>query len=164
MAQLGSTNIYGDLSVTGTITASAVYGAVWNDLADCIEVSENTKLEYGRCYCFDGEKYNKSSKYLDDGIIGIHSDTYGFKMGIKDHKTLDVAVSGFVLAYVDKEYESGTPLTCGPNGILTKMKRRHVKKYPEKIVGTFWKPETKEVLKFTDREVQVDGRFWIKVK
>lgn len=164
MAQLGSTTIQGDLSVTGIITASAVYGAVWNDLADCIRVPENTELEFGRCYCFDGKNYHKSFKYLDDGIIGIHSDTYGFKMGIKNSKTLDVAISGFVLAYVDKEYKPGTPLTCGPNGTLTKMKRRHVKKYPEKLVGIFWKPEIKEVLKSNNREVQVNGRFWIKVK
>ena len=89
----------GGITATGQIQGSTVVNAVWNDLADCLEVPEDTKLEYGRCYCFDGTNYHKSTKYLDDGIIGIHSDTYGFKMGIKETKTLDVAIAGFVLAY-----------------------------------------------------------------
>ena len=147
-----------------TVTASAVYNAVWNDLVDCLEVPEDTELEYGKCYVSDGEKYWQSKKYLEEGIIGIHSDTYGFKMGIKETETLDVAVSGFVLAYVDKVYKTGTPLTCGPNGVLTEMKRRHVSKYPERMVGIFWKTESNETWGTEERTVQVNGRSWIKVK
>ena len=154
----------GNLTMTGEITGSAVYNAVWNDLADAIEVPENTELEYGYCYCFDGINYYKSTKYLDDCILGIHSDTYGFKMGIKETKTLDVAVSGFVLAYVDREYKPGTPLTSGPSGILTEISLEDKIKYPEKIVGIFYKAEPKLEWGVEDRKVQVNGRCWIKVK
>ena len=146
-------------------TAPAVYGAVWNDLADSISVDQDCELEHGYCYCFDGEKYNKSSKYMDDGIIGIHSDTFGFRMGYeKDKKKLDVAVSGFVLAYVDKEYPSGTPLTCTENGYLTEIKKQDKIEYPEKIVATYWKNEPSDEWGTEERKVKVNGRKWVKIK
>lgn len=146
-------------------TAPAVYGAVWNDLADSISVDQDCELEHGYCYCFDGEKYNKSSKYMDDGIIGIHSDTFGFRMGYeKDKKKLDVAVSGFVLAYVDKEYPSGTPLTCTENGYLTEIKKQDKIEYPEKIVASYWKNEPSDEWGTEERKVKVNGRKWVKIK
>ncbi len=56
----GAVVISGGLGVQGNIYGSKVWGCVWNDLADCIDVPENTDLEYGYCYCFDGENYYKS--------------------------------------------------------------------------------------------------------
>ena len=164
MAQLKSTNVYGSLAVTGTITGSAVYGAVWNDIADCIPVPEDTELEFGRCYCFDGEKYYKSEKYMDDGVIGIHSDTAGFYLGAKNTKELNVAIAGFVLAYVDKSYPVGTPLTCTENGALTEISFEDKVNYPEKIIATFWKDEPNETWGDGNRKVQVNGRKWVKIR
>ena len=151
----------------GTITGSAVYNAVWNDLADCLVVPEDTILEPGYCYCFDGEKYYKSAKYLDDGIMGIHSDTYGFAMGRReeeDQLRIHLAVAGCVLAYVDKEYPVGTPLTCMEDGRLTEIKMEDKIKYPEKIVATYWKSELGETWGSENRLVQVNGRKWVKIK
>lgn len=161
----GAVVISGGLGVQGNIYGSKVWGCVWNDLADCIDVPESTDLEYGYCYCFDGENYYKSTRYLDDGIIGIHSDTAGFCMGKReDEKQMNVAVAGFVLAYVDKEYSVGTPLTCKENGILTKLKEEDISKTPHKIVGTFWKAEPKEFWGAEGKEVEVNGRMWVKVR
>ena len=161
----GAVVISGGLGVQGSIWGSKVYGCVWNDLADCIDVPESTDLEYGYCYCFDGENYYKSTGYLDDGIIGIHSDTAGFHMGKRENeKQMNVAVAGFVLAYVDKEYPVGTPLTCKENGILTKLKEEDISKNPHKIVGTFWKAESNEFWGAEGKEVEVNGRMWVKVK
>ena len=161
----GAVVISGGLGVQGNIYGSKVWGCVWNDLADCIEVPENTDLEYGYCYCFDGKNYYKSTEYLDDGIIGIHSDTAGFCMGKRENeKQMNVAVAGFVLAYVDKEYSVGTPLTCKENGILTKLKEEDISKNPHKIVGTFWKAESNEFWGAEGKEVEVNGRMWVKVK
>ena len=168
--QTGAVVIRGGLGVAGNIHGTviygqAVYGAVANDLADSIPVNEDCILEHGYCYCFDGEKYNKSSKYMDDGIIGIHSDTYGFKMGHEENKKkMDIAVSGFVLAYVDKEYKPGTPLTCTENGYLTEIKKEDKIEYPEKIVATYWKNEPAEEWGTEERKVKVNGRKWVKIK
>ena len=160
----GAVVISGGLGVQGNIYGSKVWGCVWNDLADCIDVPESTDLEYGYCYCFDGENYYKSTEYLNDGIIGIHSDTAGFCMGKKENeKQMNVAVAGFVLAYVDKEYSVGTPLTCKENGILTKLKEEDISKNPHKIVGTFWKTEPCEKWGAEGKEVDVNGRMWVKV-
>ena len=161
----GAVVISGGLGVQGNIYGSKVWGCAWNDLADCIDVPESTDLEYGYCYCFDGENYYKSTEYLNDGIIGIHSDTAGFCMGKKENeKQMNVAVAGFVLAYVDKEYSVGTPLTCKENGILTKLKEEDISKNPHKIVGTFWKTEPCEKWGAEGKEVEVNGRMWVRVK
>ena len=153
------------ISTSGTITGSAVYGAVWNDLTDSIEVPGDTDLEPGYAYCFDGEKYYKSTKYMDEGFIGIHSDTSGFNMGKKGNgKELDVAVAGFVLAYVDRVYRPGTPLTVTTDGKLTEMSLQDKIYYPERLVGTFWKSENAEEWGSSERKVPVNGRCWIKVR
>ena len=157
------------LGVAKDIVGDNVYNAVWNDMVDCIEVPKDTILEYGRCYVFDGENYRFSSKYLENGILGIHSDTAGFYVGAKEGTCLEVAVAGFALAFVDKEYKPGTPLTCSENGYLTELKEEDIEKNSYKIVGTFWKKEWGSWWGFnkprTDGHIiETNGRMWIKVK
>ncbi len=147
------------------VLCSKVYGAVFNDLADAIPVGEGDVLEAGYCYGFDGEHYTKTSEYMQKSYIGIHSDTYGFKMGYEEGKEkLNVAVSGFVLAYVDKEYEVGTPLTCTEDGYLTEIELEDKIKYPERVVATYWKSEPNEEWGSEDKKIKVKGRRWVKIK
>ena len=154
----------GIYAASGIKSDTGVYNAVWNDLADCIPVDDECKVEPGYCYCFDGERYYKSTKYLDEGIIGIDSDTYGMNMGRKPGlNQMDVAVAGFVLAYVDKEYKPGTPLTCTENGYLTEIKGEDKIEYPERIVATYWKNEPADEWGSDSRRVKVNGRKWVKV-
>lgn len=154
----------GIYAASGIKSNTGVYNAVWNDLADCIPVDDECKVEPGYCYCFDGERYYKSTKYLDEGIVGIDSDTYGMNMGHKPNlNQMDVAVAGFVLAYVDKEYKPGTPLTCTENGYLTEIKREDKIEYPERIVATYWKSEPADEWGSESRKVRVNGRKWVKV-
>lgn len=165
----GSDLILAGMGVGGDIVGDNVYNAVWNDMVDCIEVPENTMLEYGKCYIYNGKDYIPSTKYLDDGIIGIHSDTAGFYVGSKQGKCLEVAIAGFALAYVDKVYKPGTPLTCGPNGYLTELKEEDIEKNPHKIVATFWKREWSTWWGFNrpqcdDHIVEVKNRMWVKVR
>lgn len=161
----GTLVISGGMGVQGNLYASKVWGCVWNDLADCIDVPNATELEYGYCYCFDGTNYYKSTKYLDDGIIGIHSDTAGFCMGKKDsRKQMHVGVAGFILCYVDREYSIGTPLTCGEDGVLTELKIEDRPTNFHKIVGTFWKKETADKWGPEGREVDVNRRMWVKIR
>ena len=157
--------VKGGIVATSGITAEKVYHAVWNDISDAIEVQDSLDVAPGFCYYFDGKEYHKTSKYCQKGIIGIHSDTAGDVLGKKGkHKELDIAIGGFVLAHVDREYTPGTPLTSTKDGLLTKMKRYHVVKYPERLVGEYWKPESEEEWGAEDHKVPVCGRHWIKVK
>ena len=155
----------GNTSFPGTLTASAVHGAVFNDLADAIPVGEGDVLEAGYCYGFDGEHYIKTSEYMQKSYIGIHSDTFGFLMGQEEGKEkLNVAVSGFVLAYVDREYGVGTPLTCTEDGYLTEIELEDKIKYPERVVATYWKSEPNEEWGPEGDKIKVNGRKWVKVK
>lgn len=166
----GSSLVLAGMGVGGDVIGDNVYNAVWNDMVDCIEVPENTILEYGKCYTYNGKDYMPSTKYLDDGIIGIHSDTAGFYVGAKpESKCLEVAVAGFALAYVDKIYKPGTPLTCGPNGYLTELKEEDIEMNPHKLVATFWKKEWATWWGFnrplcSEHIIEVNNRMWVKVK
>ena len=147
---------------SGGLYAAAVHNAVWNDLVDCIEVPDGTELEYGYCYALTGTSCEKTSKRAQrDAILAIHSNTAGFIMGEKpDKTTISMALAGFVLAYVDKVYKTGTPLTCTKNGYLTKMNwfERLFKK--DALVGYFYKEETEKQWYTID----VSDRHWIKIK
>lgn len=147
----------------GGITGDKVYNAVWNDIADCIEVPEDVELIPGRCYVFDGSIYRPSKEYLDKDtlIFGIHSDTYGYGLGYnQDRHQIFAAVGGFVLAYVDQDYPAGTPLTCAKDGYLTRISDEDKIKYPERIVASFWKPENNHYY----NKLLVNGRKWVKIK
>ena len=158
----GAVKISGGLGVVGNIYGGSVYNAVWNDIADCIEV--DCELEAGYCYSFDGEHYYKSNEYMDMGCIGIHSDTAGFHVGKKGGNEMEVAIGGFVLAYVDKEYKVGTPLTCTKDGMLTEIKLADKRDYPERVLATYWKSEPNEEWGSDTKKVNVNGRKWVKIK
>lgn len=147
-----------DNATTYHFYAGAVHNAVWNDLADCIEVPEDTNLEFGYCYSWNGDKVEKSSR-KSRNCIGIHSNTAGFVMGEKKTKTIQVAVAGFVLAYVDKLYPAGTPLTWGDNGVLTKCSFLKRVLHPERVIATFYKEEKEEKW----HNLPVSGRHWVKI-
>lgn len=153
----------GGLAVAQDIWSQFVHNAVWNDVADCIPVPEDTELEFGYCYKFDGNNYTKTSKYSDSQYIGIHSDTAGFYVGDRPTKTLKVSVAGFVLAHVDKVYKSGTPLVCTKEGELTKA-NIFVKIFrPQSIIASFWKDEEDEEWGPKNKKIKVNGRKWVKI-
>ena len=155
----------GDIKCEGYISGTKVFHAVWNDVSDAIEVQDDLEVEPGCCYMFDGTRYKKTEEYCQKGIIGIHSDTAGSMLGRKGrHKELDISIGGFVLAYVDGTYECGTPLTCGPDGCLTEMKREDVREYPERLVATYWKPEPEDYWGPEGSQIAVNDRQWVKIK
>ena len=154
----GAVIISGGLGVAKHIYAGAVHNAVWNDLVDCMEVPEDTSLEFGYCYSWEGTSVVKSSR-SSKNCIGIHSNTAGFAMGEKKTKTIRAAVAGFVLAYTDKSYPEGTPLTWGDDGVLTKCGPLKKILHPERIIATFYREEKEEEW----HNLPVLGRHWVKI-
>ena len=75
----------GNASFPGTLTASAVYNAVWNDYAEFFEKGEET--EPGDIIALDEtsqvERYVKATE-KSKLVVGIHSNTYGHIIGGKD--------------------------------------------------------------------------------
>jgi hypothetical protein len=161
-AYVSSSKLYFNPS-TGALTADKVFGAVWNDIADFIGVPEDGHdIQYGKVYIMNSHnKLVLSDSYCAINVVGIASDTYGFGVGInEDEKRIPIALAGIALAYIDRVYPVGTPLTCDKNGYLTEIKMEDKMKYPERIVATFYKTEEAEYW----NTVAVNGRHWVKIK
>lgn len=120
---------------------------------------EGTIIEYGRAYARDKDKVRPSKK-SDKNILGIASDTYGFGVGKKENVNQEpFAIGGWVLAFTEKIYEFGTPLTFGNNGILKKANWLTRLFSPEKVVATFDRVEKEKIW----YRVEVNGRNWVRI-
>ncbi len=148
---------------TGSLTASKVYGAVWNDYAEYRIQKEN--VEPGYCVTSNdrGQVSKTTRKYqVCDGIV---SDTFGFAIGETEECKTPLAVSGRVLAYCEGnkyDYHAGDTVCAGPNGKVVKMTREEIREWPDRIVGTV--SEIPEYETWGTGNVKVNGRIWIKVK
>lgn len=140
-----------------------VWNAVWNDVADFQLLSD--KLEYGKCYYDTKDGAKICTERCQMSVIGIASDTFGFGVGSGAHQSqVPIAIAGWVLAYVDKEYECGTPLTNDENGNLTAMTRAEKLEYPERIVAIYKRKEMDANWGPANQQIVVNGRHWVKVK
>lgn len=134
-----------------------VYGG--NDFA---EFRNSNETEAGRVVCENGDgTLSRSYTRLQPGAV-IVSDTYGSAIG-QGHGNIPVAVAGRVLAYPYEDwwtFEPGEAVCAGPNGTVSKMSRREIRKYPERIIGTVSELPTYEKWK----DISVNGRIWITIK
>lgn len=148
---------------SNTLTASKVYGAVWNDYAEYRQTQEH--IQPGYCVIETGKgDLIKSSERLQPGA-NIVSDTFGFAIGETEQTKTPIAVSGRVLAYPYEDrdsYQAGDPVCSGPNGTISKMTREEVREYPDRIIGTVSEIPNYEV--WGTGNVKVNNRIWIKVK
>lgn len=147
----------------GSLYATAVYGAVWNDYAEyrCTD----SYVEPGRVVIEVGDDtMTMSSERMQPGA-SIVSDTFGFAIGETETCKTPVAVSGRVLVYPFEDryiFNPGDAVCTGPNGTVSKMTREEIREYPERIVGVVSAiPEYKI---WGTGNVEVNGRIWVKVK
>lgn len=139
-----------------------VYGASWNDFAE-YRASDETCAGRVVCECGNGFM-TRSNKRLQPGAE-IVSDTFGFAIGETEECKTPIAVAGRVLAYPNEKcdsYKPGDPVCSGPNGTVSKMSRREVRKYPERIIGTVSEIPNYEI--WGDNKIEVNGRIWIRIK
>lgn len=149
------------LDATVHTTNVVTYGG--NDIADFLEIEEKLDLEYGACYAIDDSGHCvMTTKYNQMGLLGICTDTQSVEVGRRDNEfQIPIAIGGFVLAKTDAWYRSGTPLTSGTiPGVLTSMSFEDKRDYPERIVGTYLRPESNT--NWLGRKV--NNRHWVKVK
>lgn len=151
---------------TNKIASISYDGSFWcatgNDLAE-FRISD--EFEAGRVICENGDgTLSRSKKRLQPGA-NIVSDTFGFVIGEKEESKIPVAIAGRVLAYPyedQKSFTPGQPVCAGPNGTVSKMSRREVRKYPERIIGTV--SELPNYNEWGKNNLKVNGRIWIKIK
>ena len=148
----------------GEFRAAKVWGAVWNDYADFQKL--NDKLVYGKAYYDTAEGAKICNKRCQMGIMGVATNTFGTSVGQGANYGLEIpiAVAGWVLAYVDKEYATGTPLTNDEQGNLTEMTLEEKRNYPERLIATYKKKELDTEWGIEGKKIKVDGRHWVQVK
>lgn len=159
-------NIDTSLNATfpANLTASKVYGAVWNDYA---EYRQSEVLEPGRCVREVGD----DTLVLTDNRLQpgceIVSDTFGFAIGETDNCKTPIASSGRVLAYPYEDREEfrkhiGEPVCSGPNGTVSIMTPEEEKDYPSRIIGTISAVPDYET--WGTGNVEVKDRVWIRIR
>lgn len=160
----GAVKISGGLGVAGNIYANKVYGAVWNDYAECRESNEFIDAGY-----VVKENGDDTLSIADGRLIygcSIVSDTFGFMIGETDKAHTPIAVSGRVLAYPYENREVfrsniGCFVCSGPNGTVSLMDKEEVWNHPEAIIGQVSAVPDYE---YWGNNVKVNGRVWIKVR
>jgi len=145
------------------LIALRLWNAVWNDVADFQKLAKDEIFDPGYCYYDTKDGAKICNEKCQKSVIGIASNTFGIGVGLKEGR-VPIAVAGWTLAYVDKEYDSGTPLTNNEYGFLTEMKRSEVSSYPERLVAIYKKKEEKIKWGTPGKEIDVNGRHWVKVK
>ena len=148
---------------TGSITASKVYGAVWNDYAEFR--SATMPIAAGRVVCSnDSGELSIVTERLQ-AFEGVTSDTYGFAIGETETAKTPLAVAGRVLVYTDGDrysFHSGDTVCAGKNGTISKMTREEIIQYPDRIVGVV--SEIPEYKTWGTGNIAVNNRIWITVK
>jgi len=146
------------LNYNGCFYATKVYNAVWNDYADFQLLLDNESIP-GICYYETGLGLTKCSKRAQKGVVGICTDTFGTSVGnnSKQHQ-VPIAVSGWVLAHIDKKYTPGTLLLNDKNGNLTKVKWYERLFLYERVVAIYARDENNEVW----NGIKVNNRHWVK--
>jgi len=143
------------LNFDGNLYATKVYGAVWNDYADYWKAAPSELIVPGCIYIQTEAGLQLCRNRADKRVVGICSDTYGMAIGDKKN-SVPIAIGGFVLAHIDKEYPVGTLLVA--KGIqLTKAKWYEI--LLQKPIAKYIKPEFKKIY----NKIDVNGRHWVKV-
>jgi hypothetical protein len=149
-------------TVGGAFSARKVWNAVWNDYADFQKLDD--KLIAGKCYVETKTGAKIAVERCQMGLAGIATDTFGMAVGQGVNPTeVPLAVAGWVLAYVDKEYASGTALTCDAQGNLTEMSLEEKRSFPERIMAIYKRPEPNKEFGDEVTKIAVNGRHWVKV-
>ncbi|MAZ47364.1 MAG: hypothetical protein CME65_02305 [Halobacteriovoraceae bacterium] len=148
----------------GHMMAEKVWNSVWNDYADFQFLGED-KYTAGKAYYDTVEGARLCTSRCQMGVMGIASDTFAHIVGqVPEENQIPIAVAGWVLAHVDKEYECGVALTNDENGNLTQMTIEEKQNFPERLIAVYKKPEIRETFGTASHQIKVDGRHWVQVK
>jgi hypothetical protein len=154
----------GDLTLepagSDVFVESRIWSAEYNDYADFWKLKSDEIIVPGMCYSETGNGLEITKKKADKACVGVSSDTWGHAIGNRE-KAVPIAVSGFVLAYVDDVYEPGTLLVPNKKGILTKASLIHI--LLKRVMAKYIKNEEKEFIVKFQNKIDINERHWVKV-
>ena len=134
---------YGRWDHTGNADISGDFraGNIWvdgNDVVDFAPCDRSVHDGFGKVYVIEKGVVKLAEKYAQKNAIGVASDNYNLGIG-KKTDSIPISIGGYVEAYIDKEYQPGTPLTSSKDGYLTRAKWWTRVFTPERILATFYK-------------------------
>lgn len=153
-------NVYVNPS-TGTLTASKVYGAVFNDYAEYRKCEAH--IDPGYIVTEDGNDCIKlCTTKKNKGKLFVVTDTYGTCIGEKID-SVPVALTGRVLVHYDhkRNIKIGDYVGCNDKGQARKMSKIEAFLHPERVVGTV--SSIPDYDTWGTDNVKVDGRIWINI-
>ena len=159
----GAVTISGGLGVAGDIYCNSVNGSIANDYAEYR--SSTTEIKPGKVVYCDDNGLLKTTVQRLQRFEGVVSDTFGFSIGKDDKNQTPLAVSGRVLVYTDSDKENfhnGDVVCAASNGVVSRMTREEIVKYPDRIVGIV--SEIPEYEYWGSNNIKVNNRIWIRVK
>lgn len=153
---------------TGTLTATSVVGAVFNDYAEFRQSLYDIKAGYVVCEDIAKDDYVILNNKRRNTTAMIVSDTFGFSIGKQKKNnefSLPIAVSGRVLVYTNedtKTFNPGDAVCASKNGKISKMKWWEKILFPDAIIGIVSSIPTYKI--WGTNNIDVDNRIWIKIK
>lgn len=151
-------------STNVTIENGILFGAGWNDYAELRTLKDGVGIA-GKVYRECGnDEVCLTTKRLQP-VCYIMSDTFGMIIGNKAENAIPLAVSGRVLAYTYEnrnKFQIGDAVCSAPNGTVSIMSRREIKKYPDRIIG--YVSSIPNYVQWGSKNTVINDRIWIKLK
>lgn len=149
----------GNLVIDGNLTATNVYGAVFNDYAEYRKCTLASAFLPGTVMMESGDsKIHMCNKRLSPAVMVV-SDSYGSVLGDSYRDSIPVAVAGWVRVWVDRDrskFKVGDAVCSGLQGKASKMRWWEKIFFPDRILGTVsYIPPVGD---------EGDDRIWIRVK
>lgn len=154
-------NVYVNPS-TGTLTASKVYGAVFNDYAEYRKCEAH--IDPGYIVTEDGNDCIKlCTTKKNKGKLFVVTDTYGTCIG-ENTNSVPVALTGRVLVHYDhkRNIKIGDYVGCNDKGQARKMSKIEAFLHPERVVGTV--SSIPDYDTWGTDNVKVENRIWINIE
>lgn len=136
-------------------------GIAWNDYAELRRCNESVLP--GQIVCDTGNGDVELSKERLQACAHVVSDTYGHLIGDNKEESVPIAVAGRVLVAMDNTLSSvkiGDCVCADANGLASKMTRKEIINYPDRILGVVC-----EIPNYNNiGSIDIDDRVWINVK
>ena len=165
----GALKITGGLGVGGTIYATKVVGAWWNDYAEFreIKIQRDEIVGPGSVVAENGDDSLSLTYLRMQPGAKIITDTFGMCIGENNIFSQPIAVAGRVLvnAYEPRnmfKLHIGEAVCAAPGGTVSLMTRKEIQEYPDRILGFI--VGVPEYLYWGKGQIPVNGRIWISLR
>lgn len=165
----GALIVSGGIGVGGTINATKVIGAWWNDYAEFreIKIQRDEIVEPGSVVAENGDDSLSLTYLRMQPGAKIITDTFGMCIGENNIFSQPIAVAGRVLVHTYEPRDMfklhiGEAVCAAPGGTISLMTRKEIQEYPDRILGFI--VGVPEYLYWGKGQIPVNDRIWISLR